>query len=116
MASFDGVFDDDEIVEGHGFVVLEKSTTGLPLRIKSEEKRIEVEDVSPQIDCEVLIHYVDYDGSIVKVVPPTEPVANQSGGPVEIVLLIDVSFSMNELAPGLQINQLNSTEASSWLN
>jgi hypothetical protein len=50
-------------------------------------------------DCEVSIHRTEYDGLIVKVVPPTEPVADQRRGPVEIVLLIDVSLSMNELAP-----------------
>ncbi|KAF2452330.1 Hh protein intein-like-domain-containing protein [Lineolata rhizophorae] len=53
----------------------------------------------PQIDCKISIYQVEDDGLIVKVVPPTKPLMNQSRGPVEIVLLIDVSGSMNDLAP-----------------
>ncbi|KAF2467492.1 vWA-like protein [Lindgomyces ingoldianus] len=98
VASLEGM-SYNERVGGGGFVVLERPTIDLPLRIKSKDNRIEIDDISPQIGCEVLIHYVDYDGIIVKVVPPMEPVVNQGRGPVEIVLLIDVSPSMNDLAP-----------------
>ncbi|KAF1979385.1 hypothetical protein BU23DRAFT_642974 [Bimuria novae-zelandiae CBS 107.79] len=99
-----------ETDDGDDFVMLESSTC-LPLHIKDAEKKSNLdtvipipnsektEDALPQIDCEVLIHRVEDDGLIVKVVPPTEPFMNQSRGPVEIVLLVDVSGSMNDLAP-----------------
>ncbi|KAF2183888.1 hypothetical protein K469DRAFT_689637 [Zopfia rhizophila CBS 207.26] len=99
-----------ETDDGDDFVMLESSTC-LPLHIKDEERKSNLdtvmpipnsektEDALPQIDCEVLIHRVEDDGLIVKVVPPTEPFMNQSRGAVEIVLLIDVSGSMNDLAP-----------------
>lgn len=88
----------EEMIEVDDFVMLEKPRPNLPLRIKSKES-IEVERVSPQMDCGVSIHPADNKGIIVKVVPPAEPVANKSREPVEIVLLIDVSYSMKSLAP-----------------
>jgi hypothetical protein len=57
------------------------------------------EDAVLQVACEVSVHRVDREGLIVKVVPPAEPIANEARGPIELVLLIDVSASMNDLAP-----------------
>lgn len=52
-----------------------------------------------QAACEVSVHRVDRDSLIVKVVPPAEPVANGTRAPIELLLLIDVSGSMDNLAP-----------------
>jgi hypothetical protein len=100
-----------ETDDGDNFVILESSIC-LPLHIKDEKKKPSFDtvmaiansekkekDTLSQIDCEVSIHQVENDGLIVKVIPPTEPPINQSRGPVEIVLLIDVSGSMDHLAP-----------------
>jgi hypothetical protein len=57
------------------------------------------EDAVPQVACEVSVHRVDHEGLIVKVVPPAEAIPNKTRGPIELVLLIDVSKSMNDLAP-----------------
>ena len=111
MASYDQVIrygEKGETDDGDDFVMLE-SLASLPIENEEEKSNPDTampvpisemteEDVLPQVDCDVSIHWVE-DGLIVKVVPPTKPAINQSRGPVEIVLLIDVSGSMNDLAP-----------------
>lgn len=51
--------------------------------------------------CEDSIHQIDRNGVIVRIVPPTGPVPGQIRGGNEVVLLIDVSASMDGLAPVL---------------
>jgi hypothetical protein len=114
MASLDGAVNGKKngTENGNNFIVLEKQPKRLSLCIKDENKseedtvmftpipeKAEEEVALQQTNCEVSIYWPKYNSLIIKVVPPTEPVANQRHRPVEIVLLIDVSFSMNELAP-----------------
>jgi hypothetical protein len=77
--------------DDYEIIMPDQGPTRLPFRSK--------EDAVPQVACEVSVHRVDHDGLIVKVVPPAEPITNETRGPIELVLLIDVSKSMNDLAP-----------------
>jgi hypothetical protein len=79
--------------DDYDIIMPDHSPTHLALRIKEDSVP------QPQFACKVSVHRVDRDGLIVKVVPPAEPVANETRGPMELVLLIDVSGSMNDLAP-----------------
>jgi hypothetical protein len=104
----DQVLDDGQTeTDDHDFVVLGNSMC-LQSHNKDDEtthgsnsrRARNAELVVPrQTDCKVLIHRIEDDGMILKVVPPREPAPEQSRAPVEIVLLIDVSISMNDLAP-----------------
>ena len=55
----------------------------------------------PRIGCEVSIHPLPtLDGLIVKIIPPTQPVdGHLHHVPCDIILVIDVSWSMSALAP-----------------
>jgi hypothetical protein len=91
MTSPSGVINEKD--DDYEIIMLDQSPTQLALLIKEDAMP------QPQVACKVSVHRVDHDGLIVKVVPPAEPVANETYSLMELVLLIDVSASMNDLAP-----------------
>jgi hypothetical protein len=98
MTLFNGVFNemfsDDEIKgkdDDYEIIIPDHSLSRVASRVR--------EDALQPAACEVSVHRVDRDSLIVKVVPPAEPVADETRAPIELVLLIDVSGSMGYLAP-----------------
>jgi hypothetical protein len=88
------MFSDDETKEkddDYDIIMPDQSPSGVAFRAG--------ENALPQAACEVSVHRTDRDSLIVKVVPPAEPGANETRAPIELVLLIDVSGSMGNLAP-----------------